>query len=262
MSSKLDVMVTHNKMLETKISQVAQQQAATASLARAFPGQTQPNPKGHANAITLRGGTKLDGPVNPRLQNPAMYQNSEAITQMPSYAKLLKEILSNKKKIEDNETVTLTAECNAIIQNNMPPKLKDPGEVRPTRMSLQLADCSIKFPVGMLENIPVRIGQFYIPTDSIIMDIKEDSNIPIILGRPFLATAEAITNVKKGKLTFEVGEENFEFILSYFLKAPVIEYSFCFRDVIDECIREMEMGRSKYTEVLKIPVTPISEEEN
>ena len=52
---------------------------------------------------------------------------TEAITQMPSYAKFLKEILSHKKKLEDNETVTLTAECSAIIQNKMPPKLKDPG---------------------------------------------------------------------------------------------------------------------------------------
>ena len=51
----------------------------------------------------------------------------EAITQMPSYAKFLKEILSNKKNIEDNETILLTAECSAIIQNNMPPELKDPG---------------------------------------------------------------------------------------------------------------------------------------
>jgi hypothetical protein len=146
---------------------------------------------------------------------------------MPSYAKFLKEILSNKKKIEDNETVTLTAECSAIIQNNMPPKLKDPGsfsipcvigklvidkalcdlganisfmplsicerlkmgELRPTRMFVQLADRSVKFPVGMLENILVCIGQFYIPADFIIMDIKEDSNTPIILRRPFLATA-------------------------------------------------------------------------
>ena len=51
----------------------------------------------------------------------------EAITQMPSYAKNFKEILSNNKKLEDNETVLLTAERSAIIQNNMPPKLKDPG---------------------------------------------------------------------------------------------------------------------------------------
>ncbi|XP_050878826.1 uncharacterized protein LOC127082639 [Lathyrus oleraceus] len=115
---------------------------------------------------------------------------------MPSYDKFLKEILSNKKKLEDDQTVMLTAECRAIIQNNMPHKLKDPGnfsipcvivkfiidkalcdleasvslmplstcgklnlgELRPTNMSLQLADRSIKFPVGMLENVLVRIG--------------------------------------------------------------------------------------------------------
>ncbi|XP_050895593.1 uncharacterized protein LOC127102237 [Lathyrus oleraceus] len=171
---------------------------------------------------------------------------------MPSYAKFLKEILSNKKKLEDNETVTLTAECSALIQNNMSLKLKDPGsfsipcliekfvidkslcdlgvsvslmplsiceklklcELRPTRMPLQLTDRSIKFYVGMLENIPIRIGEFYIPTDFIIIYIKEDSSIPIILGRPFLATVGAIINVKRGKITFEVGEEKIEFILS------------------------------------------------
>ncbi|XP_050897321.1 uncharacterized protein LOC127104161 [Lathyrus oleraceus] len=164
---------------------------------------------------------------------------------MPSYAKFLKEILSNKKKLEDNETVMLIAERSAIIQNNMSPKLKDPGslsipcaignfiidkalwdlgasislrplptckklnlgELRPTKMSLQLADRSFKFPIGMLENIPFRIGQFYIPTNFVIMDIKEDSHIPIILGRPFLATTRVTIDVKKGKLTFDVGEE-------------------------------------------------------
>ncbi|XP_050877115.1 uncharacterized protein LOC127080869 [Lathyrus oleraceus] len=169
---------------------------------------------------------------------------------MPLYAKFLKEILSNKKKLEDNETVMLTVECGTIIQSNMPPKPKDPGsfsipcaigkfiidkamcdlgasvslmplstckklnlgELRPTKMSLQLADHSIKFLIGMLENILVRIGQFNIPTDFVIMDIKEDSHIPIILGRPFLATVGAIIDVKKGNLTFEVGEEKVEFI--------------------------------------------------
>ncbi|XP_050878430.1 uncharacterized protein LOC127082228 [Lathyrus oleraceus] len=108
---------------------------------------------------------------------------TEATTKMPSYAKFLKEILSNKKKLKDNETVTLTAECSAIIQNNMPSKLKDPGsfsilcvigkfvidkalcnlgasvslmplsiceklklgEVRLTRMPRQLVDRSVKF---------------------------------------------------------------------------------------------------------------------
>jgi hypothetical protein len=51
------------------------------------------------------------------------------------------------------------------------------GEMQPTRMSLQLADRSFKYPIGILEYVPVRIGQLYIPTDFIVMDIKENDKI-------------------------------------------------------------------------------------
>lgn len=61
-------MVTHNKMLETQISQVAQQQVAQAMLGGPFPGQPQPNPKGRANSISLWSGTAYDGPVDPRMK--------------------------------------------------------------------------------------------------------------------------------------------------------------------------------------------------
>ncbi|XP_050875595.1 uncharacterized protein LOC127079228 [Lathyrus oleraceus] len=202
--------------------------------------------------------------------------------------------------LEDDETVMLTAKCSAIIQSNMPHKLKDPGsfsipcvigkfiidrtlcdlgasvslmplstceklnlgELRPTKMSLQLADRSVKFPVGMLANIPVHIGKFYVPTDFVIMDIKQDSHIPIILGRPFLATAGAIIDVKKGRPTFEVGEEKVEFLLAKFLQAPAIDDLCCLLDVIDECVKEMEKEPFKYTEVLKIPTPLIFEDDN
>lgn len=193
------------------------------------------------------------------------------------YAKFLKEILSNQTKLEDDETMSLTSECNHIIQTNMTPKLKDPdsfsiqcvigkfligkalwdlgarmslirlsiceklnlGDLRPTIMSLQLADRSVKYPIGMLENIPVRVGQFYIPTYFIVMDIKEDSDIPIIPGRPFLATVGTIIDVKQGKLTFEVGEEKIEFILSHFLKAPAIDDTYYFIHIIEKFIKEL-----------------------
>ncbi|XP_050890566.1 uncharacterized protein LOC127095969 [Lathyrus oleraceus] len=219
---------------------------------------------------------------------------------MPSYAKFLKEILSNRKKLKDDEIVMLNAECSVIIQNNMPHKLKDPdsfsipcvigkltidkalcylganvsliplstceklnlGELRPTNIYLQLADRSIKFPVGMLENIPIRIGQFYIPNDFVIMDIKEDSYIPIILGIPFLATAGAIIDVKKGRLTFEVGEEKVEFLLAKILQAPAIDDSCCLLDIIDECVKDMEKEPFKYIEVLKIPTPLIFEDDD
>ncbi|MCI74074.1 hypothetical protein A2U01_0095338, partial [Trifolium medium] len=56
-------MATHSKMVETQISQVAQQLAATAAPPGTFPGQSQPNPEGHINAIILQSETELEGPV-------------------------------------------------------------------------------------------------------------------------------------------------------------------------------------------------------
>ncbi|KAI5389327.1 hypothetical protein KIW84_074826 [Lathyrus oleraceus] len=161
------------------------------------------------------------------------------------------EILSNKKKLEDDETVMLTTECSIIIQNSIPPKLKDPGSFSiPCVIRKYARECSI------------RIGQFYIPTDFVIMDIKEDFHIPIILGRIFLAIAGAIIDVKKGRLTFKVGEEKVEFLFAKFLQALVIDDSCCFLDVIDECVKEMEKEPFKYTEVLKIPTPPIFEDDD
>ncbi|KAJ9162843.1 hypothetical protein P3X46_022585 [Hevea brasiliensis] len=146
---------------------------------------------------------------------------------MPSYAKFLKEILSKKRKLKDYEIVALTEECSAILQNKLPLKLKELGsfsipcfignkridkalcdlgasvslmplsicqkleigELKPTTISLQLADRSVKYPVGILENIPIKVGKFFILVDFVVLEMEEDVEIPIILGRPFLATA-------------------------------------------------------------------------
>jgi hypothetical protein len=85
------------------------------------------------------------------------------------------------------------------------------------------------------------------------MDIREDANTPIILGRSFLATAGAIIDVKRGKLTFEVGEEKIEFILTQFMKAPAVDDECYMLDVIEECRREIEKDQTKYSEILKTP---------
>lgn len=100
----------------------------------------------------------------------------------------------------------------------------------------------------MLENVHVRIRQFYILTDFVIMDIKEDSHIPIVLGTPFLATSGAIIDVSKGRLTFEVGEEKVKFLLAKFLQAPAIYESCCFLYVIKECVKKR---RRNHLSILK-----------
>lgn len=75
------------------------------------------------------------------------------------------------------------------------------------------------------------------------MDIKEDDEIPILLGRPFLSIAGAVIDIKRRKMNFEVGDEKLEFILSKFLMAPAIDDSCCAINIINECIRELDQDQ-------------------
>ena len=69
------------------------------------------------------------------------------------------------------------------------------GEARPTIFTLQLADRSLKHPQGVIEDVLVKVDKFIFPTDFIVLDVEEDKEIPIILGRPFLATSRAMIDV-------------------------------------------------------------------
>ena len=209
---------------------------------------------------------------------------TEVLTQMPTYAKFLKEILSKKRKIEEYETVNLTEECSAIIQNKLPPKIKDPGsfsipcviwsevvkkamcdlgaslnlmslslyervgigELKPTRMTLQLADRSVKYPTVIIEDVPVIVGEIYIPADFVVMEMEEESQVPILLGRPFLATAGPIIDVKHGKMAFNVGKETIEFDLAKLMKSPSIKDSCCMIDIIDCCVKECSLASTTH----------------
>ena len=71
------------------------------------------------------------------------------------------------------------------------------GEAKPTTVSLQLADRSIKYPRGIIEDILVKVDKFIFPADFIMLDMEEDQEIPIILGRPFLVTGRTLIDVQK-----------------------------------------------------------------
>ncbi|XP_057989076.1 uncharacterized protein LOC131172137 [Hevea brasiliensis] len=144
---------------------------------------------------------------------------TKALSQMPSYAKFLKDILSNKRKLDDYETVALTEECNMSIDKAlcdlgvsvslMPLSIcqkLNVGELKPTTISLQLADRIVKYLIGILENIPIKVGKIFISIDFVILEMEEDVLILIILGKPFLATARAIIDVQNGRLALKVGE--------------------------------------------------------
>ncbi|GJV38292.1 hypothetical protein Tco_1410769 [Tanacetum coccineum] len=85
------------------------------------------------------------------------------------------------------------------------------GILSHTRLTIEPADRTIKQPRGIAKNVLVRIGKFIFPIDFIILDIPEDDDVPLILGRPFLSTAHSNIDVYKRKITLRVGEEKLVF---------------------------------------------------
>ena len=190
---------------------------------------------------------------------------AEVISQMPLYEKFLKEILSKKRKIAEEGIVNLTATCSAIIQQKLPAKMKDPGsftipcsigkyefkkalcdsgasinlmplsvvkrlslgELTPTAITLQMAHRSMAQPEGILEDVLVKVGKFIFPVDFVIMQMEEDTQVPLLLGRPFLATGAALINVQKGELTLRVGDEAVQFNINRSLEHPNVEADSC-----------------------------------
>ncbi|GJS89684.1 reverse transcriptase domain-containing protein [Tanacetum coccineum] len=86
-------------------------------------------------------------------------------------------------------------------------------------MSIQLADRSIKYPIGVCENLLLKISKFIFPVDFVVLEIDEDELVPIILGRPFLATARAIIDVHEGKLSLRVESETVTFNIRKSMKS-------------------------------------------
>ncbi|KAK4571039.1 hypothetical protein RGQ29_029758 [Quercus rubra] len=197
----------------------------------------------------------------------------EALEQMPKYAKFLKDIISKKRKLEEHETVMLTEESRAILQKKLPPKLKDSGsftipctigksyfdrvlcdlgasinlmplsvfrklglgEVKTTTISLQLVDRFIKYPRGVIKDVLVKVDKFTFLANFIVLDMDEDEEIPLILGRPFLVTGRTLIDLQQGKLVLRVGEDEVTFDVFKPMKFPSKTH-FCFqisdRDVI------------------------------
>ncbi|GKB40274.1 gag-pol polyprotein [Tanacetum coccineum] len=85
------------------------------------------------------------------------------------------------------------------------------SELAHTKLTVELADMTVKYPKGIAENILVRIGKFTFIVDFIILDMPEDIKVPLILGRSFLSTARAKIDVYKIKITLRVGEEKIIF---------------------------------------------------
>ena len=72
------------------------------------------------------------------------------------------------------------------------------GELIPTTMTLKMVDRTLAHPEGILEDLLIKVEKFIFLVDFVVIDIEEDKQVPMLLGRPFLATGAALIDVKKG----------------------------------------------------------------
>ncbi|GJW13341.1 putative reverse transcriptase domain-containing protein [Tanacetum coccineum] len=82
-----------------------------------------------------------------------------------------------------------------------------------------MADRSIKYPIRVCENLLVKVSKFIFPVDFVVLEMDKDELVPIILGRPFLATARAVIDVHEGKLILRVGSETITFNIEKSMKS-------------------------------------------
>ena len=115
------------------------------------------------------------------------------------------------------------------------------GEAHPTTVTLQLADRSLKHPRGVIEDVLVKVDKFIFPANFIVLDMEEDKEIPIILGKPFLATGRAMIDVQRGELKLRVQEDEVKFNVFEDVRHPA-ESDTCFMIETVEAIVSSQSG--------------------
>ena len=101
------------------------------------------------------------------------------------------------------------------------------GDLTPTTMTLQMANRTLAHPEGILEDVLIKVGKFVFLVDSVVINIEEEKQVSLLLGRPFLETGAALIDVKKGELTLRVGDEAMHFNLNDSLKQPELRSADC-----------------------------------
>ncbi|XP_026451158.1 uncharacterized protein LOC113351376 [Papaver somniferum] len=136
----------------------------------------------------------------------------EAISQTPTYAKFLKDLCTQKRKLHVHKRGFLTEQLGL-------------GEMKPTLVTLQLEDRSIKIPRGIVEDMLIKVDKFFFPVDFIVLDTQHVQNpynhVPVILGHSFLATSNAIMNCRHGVLKLSFGNMTVELNVFNISQQPI-----------------------------------------
>ncbi|GJS18139.1 reverse transcriptase domain-containing protein [Tanacetum coccineum] len=206
---------------------------------------------------------------------------TDALILMPKFASTLKALIGNKEKLSEMARTPLNEHCSAVILNKLPEKLGDPGkflipcdfpgmdeclaladlgasinlmplsvwkklslpELTPTCMTLELVDRSITKPIGIAEDVYLKVGKFKFLADFVVVDFDADPRVPLILGRSFLKTGRALIDVYEGELTLRVGKEAVTFNLD-----QTSRYSSNYDEMKANRIDVIEMACEEYSQ--------------
>nr|GEU85904.1 hypothetical protein [Tanacetum cinerariifolium] len=206
---------------------------------------------------------------------------ADALILMPKFASTLKALIKNKEKLSEMARTPLNEHCSVVLLKKLPEKLGDPGkflipcdfpgmaeclaladlgasinlmpffvwkrlslpDLTPTCMTLKLADRSISHPVGVAEDVCVKVGSFHFPADFVVVDFDADLRVPLILRRSFLTTERALIDVIEGELTLRVGKEAITFNLD-----QTSRYSANYSDMTAKRINVIDMSCEEYSQ--------------
>ena len=229
----------------------------------------------------------------------------DMIKQVPTYAKFLKDLCTVKRSLNVNKKAFLTEQVSAIIGNKTPVKYKDPGcptisvniggtsvekalldlgasvnlipysvykrlglgELKPTSITLSLADRSIKIPKGTIEDVLIQVDKFYYPVDFVVLDTEPvavgPNHVPIILGRPFLATSNAIINCRNGVMQLTFGNMTLELNIFHLGKRHMHSEGGDFEEVcILDAILEEQANQQQVQDILTSELSECFEEQH
>ncbi|KAG8481289.1 hypothetical protein CXB51_026098 [Gossypium anomalum] len=296
---------SHFQEIDKQISQLAKTVGRLESQGK-LPSQTEAIPRENMSAITLRSGIIVEQQMTPiREKNDtetskndkAIKDNQaeekeildviqkvkinipllEVIRKVPRYARFLKELCTNKKRLTGHEKVNLREHVSAILTRRLPPKLKDQGmfaipykidkvgikramcnlrasinvmplsvyntlsadPLKEIKVTIQLANRSIIYPEGVLENVLVKVNELIFSADFYVIDMENDrsnTSSEILLRRPFLSTTNTKIDVRSGILTMEFDGEVVKFNVYKAMRYPDDVQSINFVDIIEPAI--------------------------
>nr|GEW07949.1 reverse transcriptase domain-containing protein [Tanacetum cinerariifolium] len=206
---------------------------------------------------------------------------ADALILMPKFGPSIKSLWTNKDKLCELDRTPLNEHCYAVLLKKLPEKLGDPdmflilcdfpgmaeclalanlgasinlvplsvwyklslSDLSPTCMTLELADRSNSRPVGVAEDVFVKVGTFYFPADFVVVDFDADPRVPLILGGSFLKIERALIDVFEGELTLRIGKEAITFNLD-----QTSRYSANYNDITANRIDVNDMACEEYSQ--------------